>query len=41
MNLTENEISRPRNSEGKCVLSSYDSPVSTLRPYEVNIYKVK
>lgn len=41
MNLTENEISRPRNSEGNCVLSSYDSPVSTLRPYEVNIYKVK
>ena len=41
MNLTENEIARPRTAEGNCVLSSYDSPASLLRPYEVNIYKVK
>ena len=41
MNLTENQFSRPRVAEGECVLSSYAAPTATLRPYEVNIYKVK
>jgi hypothetical protein len=41
MNLTENQFSRPRDAEGECVLSSYAAPAPTLRPYEVNIYKVK
>ena len=41
MNLTENQFTRPRAAEGECVLSSYAAPVATLRPYEVNIYKVK
>ena len=41
MNLTENQFSRPRNAEGECVLSSYAAPAATLRPYEVNIYKVR
>lgn len=41
MNLTENQFARPRAAEGECVLSSYAAPAPTLRPYEVNIYKIK
>lgn len=41
MNLTENEIERPRQSEGECVLSNYSVSSDKLRAYEVNIYKIK
>ena len=41
MNLTENRISRPRAAEGSLALSNYAGPVEYLRPYEVNIYKVR
>lgn len=41
MNLTENRIARPRPAEGDIVLSNYAGPVDYLRPYEVNIYKVR
>lgn len=41
MNLTENTIDRPNPTGGKCLLSNYDEPKEKLRPYEVNIYKVK
>ena len=41
MNLTENTIDRPNPTGGKCLLSNYDEPKERLRPYEVNIYKVK
>lgn len=41
MNLTENEIDRPKQAEGECVLSNYSDNADKLRAYEVNIYKVK
>ena len=41
MNLTENEIERPRQAEGECVLSNYSDNADKLRAYEVNIYRVK
>ncbi len=41
MNLTEKWIRRPRHAEGMCVLSNYREPTDKLRPYEVNIYRIK
>ena len=41
MNLTENQFQRPIEAHGECVLSSYAAPAATLRPYEVNIYKIR
>ncbi len=41
MNLTENEIDRPRQAEGECVLSNYSLSSDKLRAYEVNIYRMK
>lgn len=41
MNLTENEIDRPRQVEGECVLSNYSLSSDKLRAYEVNIYRMK
>ena len=41
MNLTENEIERPRQAEGECVHSNYSDNADKLRAYEVNIYRVK
>ena len=41
MNLTEARIDRAREAEGDVVLSNYAGPVDYLRPYEVNIYKIR
>ena len=41
MNLTENEIDRPKQAEGECALSNYSVYSDKLRAYEVNIYKMK
>ena len=41
MNLTENEIDRPKYAEGECVLSNYSLSSDKLRAYEVNIYRMK
>lgn len=41
MNLTENEIDRPKHAEGECVLSNYSVSSDKLRAYEVNIYRMK
>ena len=41
MNLTENEIDRPRQAEGECALSNYSLSSDKLRAYEVNIYRIK
>ena len=41
MNLTEKWIRRSRHAEGMCILSNYREPTDKLRPYEVNIYRIK
>ena len=41
MNLTENEIDRPKYAEGECVLSNYSLSSDKLHAYEVNIYRMK
>ncbi len=41
MNLTSNKIRRPLPAQGELLLSNYTALTGALRPYEVNIYRVK